>query len=227
MIETMLSNIGILRLTVKCRHWAQIPINGQDLPVNPDLRGPHSLPPRVRFQEPNETQQQRHEPAAPADPPPVIILPPTTQDPAPQRAPTLTIDTDFPTDSPHAPSAPRSRPHFFDDDDDDAPTDYIIEVIEEPLPPSLRSPQQGEQRSGRPKRATRKPDQLTYEELGEPRARYHSRPQQTISTIRLQPSSLLRVYAVNTVDALTAFLELSKRHRCNERRMAKSVPRPH
>jgi hypothetical protein len=76
--------------------WDTHPIDGQDLPVNPDLRGPHSLPPRVRFRDPNETQQQQHEPAATADPPPVIALPPTTQEPAPQRAPTLTIDTDSP-----------------------------------------------------------------------------------------------------------------------------------
>jgi hypothetical protein len=136
--------------------------------VNPDLRGPHSLPPRVRFQEPNDAQQRQHKPAAPAAPPPVIILPPTTQGPAPQRAPTLTIDTDtdFPVDSPRLPSAPRNRPNLFNDDDDDVPQDFIIEVIEEPPPPALRSPQQGEQRSGRPKHVTKKPDQLTYEELG-------------------------------------------------------------
>jgi hypothetical protein len=118
--------------------------------VNPDLRGPHSLPPRVRFREPNDTQQQ-HEPSAPADPPPVIILPPAAPNPAPQRAPTLTIDTDtdFPVDSPRPPYAPRNRPNLFADDDDDVQQDNIIEVIEEALPPPiLRSPQQGEQRSG-------------------------------------------------------------------------------
>jgi hypothetical protein len=123
------------------------PIDGQDLPVNPDLRGPHSLPPRVRFREPNDTPQRQHEPAAQADPPPVIILPPTTQDPTPQCTPTLTIDTDTdsPVDSPRPPSAPRNRPNLFADDDDDVQQDYIIEVIEEPLPPpALRSPQQGE-----------------------------------------------------------------------------------
>jgi hypothetical protein len=125
--------------------WDTHPIDGQDLPVNPNLRGPHSLPPRVRFQEPNETQQQQHEPAAPADPPPIIILPPTIQDPAPQRAPTLTIDNDSSFDSPHPPSAPRNRPRLFADDEDDVPQDYIIEVNEEPPPPILRSPQQGEQ----------------------------------------------------------------------------------
>jgi hypothetical protein len=128
--------------------WDTHPIDGQDLPVNPDLRGPHSLPPRVRFQEPNGAQQQ-NEPATPADPPPIIILPPAAPNPVPQHAPTLTIDTDtdFPVDTPHPPSAPRNRPHLFDDDDDEVPQDYIIEVIEEPPPPILRSPQQGEQRS--------------------------------------------------------------------------------
>jgi hypothetical protein len=150
--------------------WDTHPIDGQDLPVNPDLRGPHSLPPRVRFQEPNDTQQRQHEPAAPAAPPPVIILPPTTQDPAPQRAPTLTVDTDIPADSPHPPSAPRGRPHFFDDDNAQPGC-----ATEEP-PPILRSLQQGEQRSGRPKRVTKPPDRLTFEELGEPRVRYHSKP---------------------------------------------------
>jgi hypothetical protein len=122
--------------------WDTHPIDGQDLPVNPDLRGPHSLPPRVRFQEPNDTQQL-NEPAAPGNPPPIIILPPAAPDPMPQRAPTLTIDTDtdFPVDSPRPPSAPRNRPNLFDDDDDEAPQDYIIEVIEESLPPpTLRSP---------------------------------------------------------------------------------------
>jgi hypothetical protein len=84
--------------------WDTHPIDRQDLPMNPDLRGPHSLPPRVRFREPNETQQQ-NEPAAPADPPPIIILPPAAPNQVPQRAPTLTIDTDFLVDSPHPPSA--------------------------------------------------------------------------------------------------------------------------
>jgi hypothetical protein len=101
--------------------WDTHPIDGQDLPVNPDLRGPHSLPPRVD------------------------------------------TDTDFPVDSPHPPSAPHNRPHLFDDDDNEVPQDYIIEVIKEPPPPILRSPQQGEQRSGRPKRVTKQPDRLTLE----------------------------------------------------------------
>jgi hypothetical protein len=90
---------------------------------------------------------------------------------------TIDTDTDFPVDSPRPPSAPRNRPSLFDDDDDEVPQDYIIEVIEEPLPPPiLRSPQQGEQRSGRPKCVTKKPDNLTYEELGQPRIRYYSQP---------------------------------------------------
>jgi hypothetical protein len=121
--------------------WDTHPIDGQDLPVNPDLRGPHSLPPRVRFREPNDTQQQ-NELAAPADPPPIIILPPAAPNPVPQCAPTLTVDTDtdFPVDSPHPPSAPRNRPRLFDDDDDEVKQDYIIEVIEEPPPPPTLCP---------------------------------------------------------------------------------------
>jgi hypothetical protein len=71
--------------------WDTHPIDRQDLPANPDLWVPHSLPPRVRFQDPSGTQQQ--EPAKSAAPPPVVILPPAAPDPQPQRAPTLTIDT--------------------------------------------------------------------------------------------------------------------------------------
>jgi hypothetical protein len=145
--------------------WDTHPIHGQDLPMHPDLREPHPLPQRVRFQEPNKTQQ-RNEPAAPAAPPPIIFIPPAAPDPGPQCALTLTIDTDFPVDSPHPPSAPRGRPHFFDDDNGQPGS-----ATEEPPPPILRSPQQGEQRSGRPKRVTKPPDRLTFEELGEPRIR--------------------------------------------------------
>jgi hypothetical protein len=121
--------------------WDTHPIDGQDLPMNPDLRGPHSLPPRVRFREPTGTQQP-NEPAEPAAPPPIIILLPAAPDPGPQCALTLTIDTDFPVGSPHPPSAPRGSPHFFDDDNDQPGS-----ATEEP-PPILHSPQQGKQRSG-------------------------------------------------------------------------------
>jgi hypothetical protein len=54
----------------------------------------------------------------------------------------LIIDTDLPVDSPNPPSAPRGRPQFFNEDDNQP------EVQTPEPPPILLSPQQGEQRSG-------------------------------------------------------------------------------
>jgi hypothetical protein len=82
----------------------------------------------------------------------------------------LTIDTDFPVDSPNQPSAPRGRPQFFNEDDDQPDSQ-----TPEP-PPILRSPQHGEQQSGRPRCDRKVPDRLTFEQLGEPRINYHSKP---------------------------------------------------
>jgi hypothetical protein len=74
----------------------------------------------------------------------------------------MTIDTDFPVDSPNPPSAPRGRPQFFNE--------------AAGPPPILRSLQQGEQRSGRPRCERKVPDRLMFEQLGEPRINYHSKP---------------------------------------------------
>jgi hypothetical protein len=82
----------------------------------------------------------------------------------------LTIDTDFPVDSPNPPSVPRGRPQFFNEDNDQP------EFQTPEPPPILRSPQQGEQRSGHPRREHKMPDRLTFERLGEPCINYHSKP---------------------------------------------------
>jgi hypothetical protein len=83
----------------------------------------------------------------------------------------LTIDTDFAVDSPNPPSAPRGRPQFFDDNND--PPDSQADE----LPPALHSlQQQGEQQSGPPRRDRKAPDRLTFEELGQPRINFHSKP---------------------------------------------------
>jgi hypothetical protein len=61
--------------------------------------------------------------------------------------------------------------------------------------------------------------------LGEPRIRHHSKA--SISTLRLQPSSLLWIYAVNPIDAPTTSMELSQCHRCYVCRMEEPITRPH
>jgi hypothetical protein len=132
--------------------------------MHPDLRGPHPLPSRVCFQEPDDAKPTQQ------------VVPQTPQrddvlsEHQPQCAPLLTIDTDFPVDLPNPPSAPRGRPQFFNEDNDQP-------EFQAPEPtPILLSPQQGEQRSGHPRCEHKVPDRLTFERLGEPRINYHSKP---------------------------------------------------